>query len=228
MRSQPERYYKFPDDEEYFSQVLTQQGKLIGEGLYGSVYEVTITIEKGGRHKEKSFARKEYNRSEYALKAWENYQLVKAAGLPTWTTCRLSHEMKLLMTNGEVESFVVIGAQPDSESASRLTKEKIKISAQEIRDISRQVVNIAHKAAEKKLWIPADAYLFCFRTENSNLQDIKVIVGDLDGVETLESSDVTANMERAKIALNLFFQNYTDDGVEGSLIRDIIKEFFPN
>ena len=228
MRSQAEKYFKIPGDEGYFREVLIQEGRYIGEGAYGLVSEVTASVKKNGRHKEITCARKEYKKPGYARAAWENYQLVKKAELPTWTTCRLSEDgMKLLMTNGETENLIVTSTMPSSKSAfDTIRKGKIKIDEQEIRSICQQAAHIAQEAYKKRLWVPADAYLFRLHPPYSNLRDVQIIIGDLDGI-SLGSGHLIQNMERAKLAVAYFLEHHAEDGQGGSLIADIMKEFFP-
>lgn len=170
-----ERYYR---SEDFWTDITIKSEKRIGGGVMGKVFQVTAVIEKGDRRKELTLARKNYQRPEETQHAFAMFQLLKAAGLKTWTTCRIAEDqLSLLMTNGNQRHIVCVSDTPQSRRAKRLAERSITLSPDTFSQLAQAMFREALRAAQAQIKLRHDAFLFLINTAD---QSVDFVIGDLD------------------------------------------------
>lgn len=217
-------------DKKRASQVeVTEVSEILGKGNFAEwVAAVKVCPYTDGREKVvsemvmKKFKSSEFQDGEVSLDtSIQNYMIVKAAGIPTWTTYRrVEGEPMVLMTTGvnqkSNETFVTYN-DPDDIIEKRI---HIESEALDVQNLVNQIVSICRKAADNYIALSPDSFGYLV-TDEDEKTGVKVIISDFDMLDNMEgfgySYIFTENVKAAKKSIHGVF-NHQGEGLEKTIL----------
>jgi hypothetical protein len=205
MGLEQETFRKIDNDQE--TKVSFAEKRKIGEGRYGTVYQIEAVIGQD-RPRKKQFVIKEYkdlpnaSAQELVEKATKNYHLAKQAGLEVFPTIRVNKGgNKILMTDLNREGLICVGRSDEEASLIDRGREKLK-QITNLEDLVRAITRQADIASDNNLFLFSDSYFFQVEGE---AETADVIVGDFDEIrENHEETLLLKNYDNARSALQSF------------------------
>lgn len=200
----------------------------IGEGTTGTTYETDVLV--GGRKRKfiiKRFKGSTVIAKKNTVRAIENYQMAKKAGLKVFPTYRLGEDgTSILMTNANVDSTICVDTLSYSSLPSR-GGTKIEIDDDKFEKLANGVFQQAGLAAKHGIYVPVDTFFFLINTET---KDVDFVLGDLDTInnnpipESAPGPNIrlVENLGQASIALQcLVLHNIENAGSCYARLREV-------
>ncbi len=226
-------------DEESGKNSSVKVSKLIrflGAGGYGRVLEVEVDVidennyenTRSRRMALKQYSKDNVGRVDYLQKAQKNFSLLKAAGIPTWTTYRINLEhAAALMTLGTSKEGVILTANDDfnidKHPSIELFKENPVASIQNIDDFIKSIEVILHKLYTHKLTPDADSWGIIFKQVNSDgVYNLEILIADLDSLQVGNVSMIDS-IDQSESDWNYTNRQNIINSLEGVLTYDDIE-----
>ena len=207
----------FPRENRESSVRIVNEEK-IGEGKFGIVSQVETDIAKDGATKRRSFVTKQFkpldDPAQISLNAEQSlrgYNLAKEADLKVFPTYRLNKDKSMaIMTMGtrvgrqeEGGAPWVLLAQAEKSHTLQGLKQQLisKNDEPSVKELMTQLIAESRKAADKNIYVPADAYFLLVKGNQTEGHQFDYVIGDYD----LITGDHERNLRKRNYKLALLF-----------------------
>lgn len=163
------------------------KGEVLGWWNFGKISQITAYYNK----KTLAFAIKDFSSEKDSFHAISNYNLLKQAKIPTWTTYRLLQKKgntssnRIIMTLGSGKNIRCFSPHNYSKDREKIKKDAALDNLKNLDHFFEQAFDCISKAGLYRILLPWDSYMFTMK----NSDEISLLVWDLDLIKKIKEVD---------------------------------------